>query len=545
MKIVKSKRYLTNFRALALSLAALVATTGTAFASGGWDDCADMDCNSFFAPDVIENNMEVPFFRSTHTFYQGINRDQGNLKLININEWNSFFHESIHKDLLTFLVYKMEAKDLNNLTKVMQGQEAPLTQEGMALKAAFEAMGEKEKALKTLQYLSFAKDVEPIATRRLGSDSWETLASPDAAADMKEAQRLVDLSEGLIKGTDSFLAERYRYQVIRLFYYTGKYAEAEKYFETYKNEFSRDQSPKYRFMGAAAGSYYKEKKYGKANYLYSIIFDNFYGMKQSAFFSFHPKEEADWKESLQLAKNNHEKEVLWQILGVYVDGLTGMEKIFELNPGSKLLPLLLVREVNIAEENWSANRSRIREGMDSVTRGTQTDAEAVGPARLARIKAITDSGKAYKTYLWQLGLAHLYAMTGDIKQSEQYVRLALDSMPDSKLVRAQARMTLLFAKIRGMKAVDKGMEQYLAKELTWLKRYKNQTRFRATSLNTWSLDVLSKLYLKNSDYVRSLLLTDNPRSPVYRNNAQINAIIAFLKDPGNEDFDQFLAKNSE
>jgi len=76
-------------------------------------------------------------------------------------------------------------------------------------------------------------------------------------------------------------ARRYRFQVMRLMYYSGQYARAQKYFEQYKDNFTEDDSPKYRFMDLAAGGYYKDKKYGKANYLFSLVFDKFLPLKRS------------------------------------------------------------------------------------------------------------------------------------------------------------------------------------------------------------------------------------------------------------------------
>ena len=60
-------------------------------------------------------------------------------------------------------------------------------------------------------------------------------------------------------------------------------------------------------------------------------------------------EDGDWNETLSMAKDAHEREVLWQLLGIYADGMAAIDKIYAMNPKSALLPLLLVREVNKAD----------------------------------------------------------------------------------------------------------------------------------------------------------------------------------------------------
>src|SRR5262249_35240546 len=178
-------------------------------------------------------------------------------------------------------------------------------------------------------------------------------------------------------------------------YYGGQYDAAQKYFEQNKASFTEENSPKYRFIQAAAGAYYKDQKYGKANYLFSIVFDKFLPLKGSAYLSFHPMEDPDWHETLSLAKDGHEREVLWQLLGIYADGMAAIDQIYSIDPKSKLLPLLLVREVNKAENDWSSNQDRYVNGVGNGN-GPRPDAEVVGTNRLANIRRIADSGNTYK-----------------------------------------------------------------------------------------------------------------------------------------------------
>ena len=107
-------------------------------------------------------------------------------------------------------------------------------------------------------------------------------------------------------------------------------------------------------------------------------------------------------------------------------------------------------------------------------------------------------------------------------------------------VAEQLRMTRLLSRVHAVKTVDKGMEPYLAGELTWLPTSKNS---RASDLNQYTLDTLSKRYRAAGDAFRAQLLVDNPEADLYRNNARIDALREFLAKPNKSPFDTFLAKN--
>src|SRR6185436_14813074 len=151
-------------------------------------------------------------------------------------------------------------------------------------------------------------------------------------------------------------------------------------------------------------------------------------------------------QTLGYARSDRERQVLWQLVGIYADGMAAIDKIYAIDPKSTLLPLLLVREVNKAEEDWTSNQDRYLNGVGN-GKGAKPDSQVVGAKRLERIKTIADVGNTYKPYLWQLATGHLYALAGDTRAAEQYIRLAMKSIPNDADVQAQARMSLLFARV--------------------------------------------------------------------------------------------------
>src|SRR5262249_22548408 len=155
----------------------------------------------------------------------------------------------------------------------LQGKDVALGTDSASLRKSFSAYGKRDRVLRSLEYLDLAKQVEPIAMRR-ASASWEQ-QSRSTPVDVDHAKELINAAEARIAKVDKFLAERYRFQVMRLLFYTEQFSDAQKYFGRYKGVFNQENSPKYRFMQLAAGAYYKEKKYGPANYLFSQVFDKF------------------------------------------------------------------------------------------------------------------------------------------------------------------------------------------------------------------------------------------------------------------------------
>jgi len=518
-----------------------------ALASGG-SECDYMACSSLFMPDIIRRPQEAMFFRGGLTFpssNQGLNKPT--IDSLNLQEWLRYFNQAIPDDELSFLVYEMPRPDVVALAIALEGNQNPRGDRGRLAGRLLESLQRypnRNRVRRVLQYLAFAKQVELIAMAN-ANRSWNSgpLVPPPG---LGIVQPLIATAEQQIRGRDSFLTQRYRLQVMRLMYYGHQFSDAQKYFERYKGSFTDENSPKYRFMDLAAGAYYKDKKYGKANYLFSLVFDKFQPLKFSSYRSFHPMEDSDWQETLSLARTTHEKEVLWQLLGIYADGLEAMEAIHALNPRSELLPLLLVREVTAADTRWTGNETRLRYyGSGGI--GGRPEREVLGPDRVERIRKIADARKTRTPFLWLLATGHLLALSGDSKTAEEYILEAMKSLPSDPDIAAQAKMSLLFARVRTIRTIDHSAESWLATELDWLRGYVGGTahesgNYRARTLNAWLLNQLRDVYGAGNDPMRALLLTDSPGSDDYRSVAGIDAIVAFIQK-ADTPLDRFLVRN--
>lgn len=591
-------KYSINFKGLLLGAGLIFnAASIPAHATGDGDECYNMECNSWFTPEIIDSPDEAPFFRSGHTLYgeSGTNRERRqSIQQVNSLEWSAYYKYQVSPKALDYLLYTMDNTELENLSSnLLNGKKERLTREGSAVSAGLLAFINQPKGdakrlkimvANSIALLAFAKTVEPYANQNTDYDSWET--SPTSDTNMLTpalVKYLVDIAtkQILIAGKNKFITQRFQLQILRLYFFGGEYEAANAYYDRTIADFGsltrnapdNDQyydnekdGIKYRFVDYAAGALYKtaakifikqknnEKLsqtemqtmtagFAKANYLYSLIFDQFLPLKTTSYFSFHPMDEADWNATLKMAKNSHETEILWQLLGIYADGISAIEHIYALNPASKTLPLLLVREVNKGEESWTLNRENIKhpEYNDNKTIAT-SDVEAVGIQRLNLLEKIAREGKVTKPYLWQLSVGHLKALAGDMAASSKFLNQAQTGMPAGlTLVQSQIRMSRLFGNVESLKAVTPEIESKLAVELSWLEAYKgNEANYRAATLHRWISEKLSELYTAKGDRLRALLLQDDAGDPFYRDNVKLDSLIELMTNPVSP-FDQYLA----
>jgi hypothetical protein len=525
-------------------LVVLLVPVHRSYGSGG-AYCDDFYCQSFFAPEIIHSPGDVPFFLSAFTFYGNAWRspsrqdELGDVQTTNLDEWSRYYHGTIPRAELSRLLYEMPEAEVNDLAASFSRRHVALSERTMKLRTILLRDGRTLRIIRSLEYLALAKRVEPLATRRAGG-RWQDESSLPPV-DQANVQALIRAAESRLRRSDNFIAQRFRLQVMRLLFYGGQYSAAQRYFERHRRAFTEEDSPKYRFLDLAAGAYYKDKKYGRANYLFSIVFDKFTPLRRSAYASFHPMEDPDWRETLALARNGRQREILWQLLGIYADGMAAIDQIYRANPRSTLLPLLLVREVNKAENDWSSNQELASDRFAG-QRPRRPDAEVVGRRRLSTIRSIADAGRTSQRYLWKLAAGHLLALAGDSRTADAYLDTAAAVAPKAVDIQTQIRLSRLFSRVRAVRAIDRGAEPYWAQEYTWLQQNLGNGDERAAHVDAWTRRRLSEVYLEGSDTVRSLMLTDTPDNFVYRSVDGVNTILGFIRSAATP-FDRWLVKN--
>ena len=504
--------------------------------------CADFGYedfyNSFFAPETSHAKDYKPFFRSMNKYY-GFDPYQPiitNFDSVNVVEWRNFFGNVVNRADMKFLVYKSRIGEIDSLIFYLKDNKFA-AKSYLRYNTIYSA-ADKSAIKEFLYYLGFAKRCEPFATYT--PDWWDDNAKTnDPRNSTTSMLKLIEGgSKALANAKSDFIRQRYIFQITRLYYNSEEYKNCITYYNAHADEFKTENTMKYRAMGYAAAAYYKEKRYSEANYLYAKVYDNCKELKISSFQSFHPQGEADWNEALQLAKTVREKATLWHLLGIYADPLRAMKEIYAIDPKSDLLDLLLVRAVNIAEENFLPGQYFYSETRDSsfALKTKQVDAELTG-----FLKQVADKGNSNTPYLWDLAAGYLCTSVADYKLADKYLKNAEKEAKNDALVTEQIRILRLVSKIEQYKSSSDKTESELTKELVWLNKDKHEKDLRSGYVYSWALRRLSEKYKVFGDQVKAQCLNYEQDKHFYDNDEKINALIKFIDKPNKSDFEQFIS----
>lgn len=502
-----------------------------AFGCGGGSECDEQICDSVFSPEVIDDPANASFFVGPHAFYSDSIAEtySKNSKQRNLSEWSSFFSGHVGAGPLEKLVYSLSITDLDNLIFAVKGKAEPKTPEIKTLRDEIMTAGPMDRMNQALFYLGFAKRCEPIATGGATDQGWSEPTPEDtaraAAAKAEGKTLLASAAKPLSETKDEFIRRRYAFQILRLHFYLGDYKGAVAFFDSHPDLVAKSDSIKYRSMDVLAGSLFRQKIFGRANFIYSQIFAQAPDMRERSINSFHPQEQADWEQTLAFAKTANEKIALWEMFGLAHDTIAAIEKIRDLDPASKILPLLMAREVNQSESRFFLETDTEKKVLDLT-------------AEIGLFEKVTTDPKTYRPELWRLGLAHLEALAGKTSEASVNIHKLVELKSPSALFATQVRMTEIFNRVRAYSKPEPKKADDFVKDFEWLTNKKEADR--ASNLLSWSLKYLAVVYAEHRDPIRALMLADQPNSPQYRSTASVNQLIQFRKEQRSS-FDRYIS----
>ena len=202
-----------------------------------------------------------------------------------------------------------------------------------------------------LEYLVFSKQVEATEMEWNGHESWNQ--DPDETAKTtKEKSNCLNIAKKRLSAVKTdFLRKRYAFQICRLAYQLQNYPMAIKTYESYFKKFKGND-----LMNVWAALFYAQsldatKKHPRANYFYSLVFDNCDSKKLRTHELFHTDEKT-FEAGLKLAKTPHEKAIMqvMRIINNPGPALKELKIITELEPKSSYLSFLTAREINKLED---------------------------------------------------------------------------------------------------------------------------------------------------------------------------------------------------
>jgi hypothetical protein len=489
-----------------LPFASVLCLLGDAQACAGGE--VDITEETFFDPEIIGG--PSPFFFDPHyPFYGYLDQTVPDFSSVNRTEWQSYFRGKLSPEAWDAVLYKAALVKVDHLIFLIGGKK------GVAAEpddAPFAAYADRAALKAALFYVGFAKRVEPFATVK-APNNWEPPSPPRPDQEQAMAKLIESGGRALASATSRFLQQRYALQLLRLRFYRRDWAQCLAFYDEHRDLFA-EGSVALRAMGYQAGALAHSKRFAEANYLYSLLFDRSPLMALSALWSFHPRQEDDWKGALAHGKTPREKAVLWQMVGLAFDEVPAMEEIHKLDPRSDLLPLLLVRATNKAE--------------------MVEPAKVIGQTAplVTLVDAIADAGDSSSPYLWDLVAGHLHGLRGEAAAT-RFLDRASQRAPKTEAVQRQLRASRFLARIRS----DRADEAFLGQELPWLQ---TQKAARSQTLLRWSRARLAEVYKKKGDRLTSLCFADE-NDPLYADTKGLDRMIAFLRKAPRTPFDRAVA----
>lgn len=506
--------------------------------SGG--DYDDEWVSSFFAPEnarVAKGDQLL--FKSMLPFYKVgfINDFKDSFEDQNIWEWFSFFNRKVPDAELRFFLYNARLDQIDASIFYLKNNAYPID-DGLK-RLSLLSYEKPEDAKEFLFYLGFAKRCEPYTTYI--PQGWDDDPSNDPRTQHKAIDKLLAGGTKQMQNAASpFIKERYAYQLVRLYFMKSDYSGCIDFYNQHKSLFTQNNTIQYRAMGYAAGAYYKEKSYGIANYLYSIVFDKCEPLRLQAYQSFHPQNESDWMACLAMAKNEREKEVLWQMLGIYVDPFRAMKEIYTMDPKSDLLDLLLARAINTEEEQFLPYYSNY-DKKDTIPSYERYAFRKKGVDRklLDFVCQVAHKGDAKNIPFWQLSAGYLNIAVGEYSKAEPYLAAA-DHYSSDPLVCDQLRLLRLISLVETSVPGNSTNESNLKSQLQWLASRKFDADLRYHTATEWCYQRLSEKYAAVGDSIRAECLDLRSNPNFYLNSASCEAMKSFMDRPQMSDFDQFI-----
>lgn len=251
------------------------------------------------------------------------------------------------------------------------------------------------KTFNFFEFIYFAKKIEKSSVSSKYSWNYNDTSIP--LVDNEVIDELLFKYKNL---EDPFLRNRYWFQILKAYFYSDQKDNLLLFFEKTKN-FEPKNALYYRALSYCAGIYKQQNNLAKANYLYSIIFENNIDTRAEIANNFHIKDNKSFYKSLLFAKNDKEKIALWSLYGFRADKRIAIEEIYKLNPKSSHLNYLLPKLINDEETRLN---SLI---VTPVLLNSSTTRTNIDMAIVSLVNQISIEEKTANPVLWKIASCYL------------------------------------------------------------------------------------------------------------------------------------------
>lgn len=452
----------------------------------------------------------------------------------NIEEWQKFFSDTILKEDLAAIIYTYRIGQIDTLIFYLKDNKYPADK---LLKASSIYQADKKKASDFLYYVGFAKRCEKFCN--IDPYVWYYDINPQDTLDRtREIQKLISSGQKQSMNTGSaFLKERYNFQRLRLYFQSGEYDNALKFYNSFKDQSFNSESIQFRSMGYAAGCYYKKREYATANYFYSLMF-NYEPTKLSAYWSFHPQENSDWHATLAMAKDNKERFNLWLMMGMYSDDpLYALEELYKLDPTSPTLEEILNSAVFVTERNnlplkflWDYSEVNAKDGNYAFNM-------KISEGLITFVEKVANERKVSRPVLWFIAHGYLLTIKGDFNKASEIYKKAQAEATD-EIEKRQIQLFKTINDIEQIGTIGEKEEQFIARTLS--KDFHSSKTNLSTEADVmdWCIKRVGAKLLSQGDTLKAVFFNLHSEPSFSRNEAGVKKMISYFEKKSPTAFDQ-------
>jgi hypothetical protein len=487
---------------------------GTFYACSDGDWGWSFDSN--FTPETFVDKSYSPLFLSADFFYNySDNEHNTRFNQEMVSDWSVYLKEGASKELIRFFLVDSSAKDVAKLYSFYKTKKNNAT----TIKWSKKIKLQDYKVKQFVEFLHYSQQIEIASVNNYDHWGYEEVKTNT----FKDLKWIKSIENKYNTATDPFMKNRYWFQVIKAYFYSSSKQSAISFFQKTVQSVPKN-TLYYRAVAYIAGVENKQKKYAHSNYLYSQVFDKCPSLRIVAAYSFHPKEQKDWNQSLAMAKNNDETAALWAIQGYYGDEEKAIASIFKAKPQSEHLDYLLTRLINNQERkiNNSFEKKTVQDNKKSTK-------DSISKSAIQMVAGIAQSEKTAKPYLWNLAAGYLETLNQNFVLADSYFDKAESKMPKTLLAVNQLRLLRFVNNLSKIDLLTPVSEKTILKDLTWLYQELPKAsieNFRYENASKWSKSYIAALYSAKKNNVMAELFVRNPN--FYDNSADLQAMKSFL-----------------
>lgn len=422
------------------------------------DPFSSVTTSAFFNPNLMK---EASPFDLLYLDAQGLTQmlQQGNsYDLENILEWKGRFCDYPDTADIRYVLYQSSIDELDWMKKA-------IVSKGLNLGSGFSGNTFAEalyvnKCTETVDYLIFAKECEPYV---LGQNDWLPYNRDTVAM-----QQLIKKGlKSFLKNKSNFLKLRYAYQIIRLAHYKKNYQEVIRLCDYLFPKVDKINSIVwYWIYGHQAGALRALGKNAASAQLYASVFLNCRGKRESAMRSLKITSETDWQQAIAACHSDRERTALFAMRAgsAHAKSLEDMMAIYELDPASEFLPLLLIKETARMEKVFLTQGLKASQSKSStVQKSKSPKGQQSNSSGQYLVQLISFTGKSLqenqvtRTEVWRTCLAYLHILAGNWYDANVAIELARPYGKTNETIKEQLLVFEMALRIFGFQDVSNDM----------------------------------------------------------------------------------------